>query len=671
MKADFSKFQNCLRIQLIPDKYADERIKRLLAHCKKFGFSNVIFLTNGEDFFLGHVTVEEIKPWVEVIKKAAEVLRDNGIGVSLHHWHNMGHADRGIGLKDGQNFTTMVDFNGKRSISIACPIDENWHAHFSKLLGYMIREIRPDYYWVEDDFRLHNHAPLEWVGCFCEKHMQRFNKLLDTKYTRAEFCEKAFQKGTPTKETKVWLDGSKKTMLDLAALIYKIVKEANSSTEIALMTSTPSAHCVEARDWTELFEIFSGGGDKLNRIHLPGYYERAGKEYMYQFNVISMAIRALSPLDTKILPEMENGPISSFRKTPRFFGFQLEAALPLCLSGMTYNIYDNIGNGPLEEYGFANEMQRLNPYMQAVMDTGVRFSDLKGVVIPLDEKIDYYKKIENNHNDLTANIFNVGGYVSALGLSYRYSKQKEFNGETVFLFDDAVYIFTDDQLRALFANNYVVVDGGAALLLKERGLLDLIGATDAKLYESQTGYQAYEEIIGKKEIFNIKGFRASCRKEAGDFVRITYKSTANVKILSCVRKADGTITWDSFVQGENFLVNPFVINKMLYTQFSELRRRFVLDFVEEKAKVLIDAMEGINPYLYQSGKESVVMLVNGTLDNFEQTEFFIKGIDFDKIVAIHKDGANKEVGFKKLNDKLVIDYPLPYMSTSTFKLIKE
>lgn len=671
MKADFTKFQNCLRIQLIPDKYVEERIQRLLIHCKKFGFTNVIFLTNGEDLFRGHVTVEEIKPWVEAIKKAAKVLRENTIGVSLHHWHNMGHADRGIGLKDGQNFTTMVDFKGKRAISITCPIDENWHAHFSTLLGYLIREIRPDYYWVEDDFRLHNHAPLEWVGCFCEKHMQRLNKALGTKYTRAEFCEKAFQKGAPTKERKVWLDDSRKTMLDLASLIYKTVKEANPDTELALMTSTPAAHCVEARDWTELFEIFSGGEDKFNRIHLPGYTERAGKEYMYGFNTSSMAIRALSPLDTKILPEMENGPISPFRKTARFLGFQLEAAIPLCLSGMTYNIYDNIGNGPIEEYGFAKEMQRLTPYMQAVLDTGARFSDLKGVVVPIDEKIDYYKKIEKDHNDLTANIFNVGGYVSALGLSYRYSKEKTFNGETVFLFGDAVYIFTDDELCALFANNYVVVDGGAALLLQDRGLLDLIGATSAQLYESQTGYQAYEEIVGDKEIFNIQGFRASCRKEAGDFMKITYKNTENMKALSCVRKADGTIAGDAFMQGENFLVNPFVIDRMLYTQFSELRRHFVFGFVEEKAKVLIDTIEGINPYLYQNGKESIVMLVNGTLENFEETEFFIKGVDFNKIIAIDKDGKYKEVKFEKTNSKVVLNYPLSYMSTSTFKLIKE
>lgn len=669
MKSDFSKFQNCLRIQIPPDEYADERIRGLVAHCKKFGFTNVMFLTTAEEWFLGHVTPEEIEPWVKVIKKASALLRKNGIGVSLHHWIGVGHLDRGIGLKPGQNFTTMADFNGKRSASVACPLDEEWQKHFKKLLGYLVREIQPDYYWVEDDFRLHNHAPLEWGGCFCEKHIRKFNAKLGANYTREEFCRKAFLIGEPTEERKAWLDCSKETMLDYAALIFKIVKEANPSTEIALMTSCPQEHCMEARDWNALFEIFSGGGDKLNRVHLPGYFERSGKDYMYDFNAIAMAVRAFSPPETKILPELENGSVNLFRKNARFLGFQLESAIPLCLSGMTYNIYDPVGNGAVEEFGYAQEIKRLTPYMQAAIDTGVCFSQMQGAVIPIDEKIAYKKKIKNDFYDLRTNLFETAAYVSALGLSYRYSKEKTFNGETVFLFGDAAYIFTDEQLRELFKNNCVAADGGAVLQLKERGLLSLIGATDATLYPAESGYQIYEQIADDTEILGIKGFRASCRVAAGDFVKIDYAK--NVKLLSKVYKADGTIVWNGFVRGENFLVNPFVADKKLHTQFSDLRRRFVVDFVEEKTSALLNScFEGVNAYLYKSEKESVVMLVNGTLENFEKTKFFVKGVAFDEIVSVDKDGKEREILFSRTGNTVVAERPLQYMSTVTFRLKK-
>lgn len=672
MKNGFSPFQNSLRIQITPDEYAEQRIQGLVLHCKKFGFTNVIFLTTGEEFFLGHISPEEIKPWVEIVKAAAKRLRENGMSVSLHHWIGIGHLDRGIGLKDGQEFTTMVDFNGKRSLSVACPLDENWQKHFSSLLGYMVKEIQPDYYWVEDDFRLHNHAPLEWGGCFCEKHIARFNKLLNASYTRAEFCEKAFQKGEPTKEREAWLNISKQTMLDYASLIYKIVKSANPSTNIALMTSFPEEHCLEARDWTKLFEIFSGGKEKLNRIHLPGYFERSGKDYMYDFNAVSMAIRAFSPEDTQILPELENGSINPFRKNARYVEFQLESAIPLCLSGMTYNIYDPVANGAVESFGFAQAVQKLTPYMQAVMETGAQYSNLRGVVIPIDETIVYKKKIKNNFYDLRTNLFNTAAYASALGLSYRYSKDKKFKSETVFLFGDAVYIFTDEELKALFENNNVVVDGGAVLLLKERNLLSLIGVNAARLYPAETGYQTYEQIVGDEEIYGIKGFRASCRLAAGDFVKIDYEEKTETKILSRVYNAEKTIAWNAFVKKGNVLINPFVVDKKLYTQFSELRRHFLSKFVEEKTNVILDTQtEGVNPYIYLDEKQSVVMLVNGTLENYDKTEFFIKGVDFNKILSVDKDGVLRETAFAYDGGKIRVERPLPYMSTVTFKFIKE
>ena len=339
---------------------------------------------------------------------------------------------------------------------------------------------------------------------------------------------------------------------------------------------------------------------------------------------------------------------------------------------MTYNIYDPVANGVVEAFGFAQAVQKLTPYMQAVMETGAQYSNLQGVVIPIDEKIVYKKKINNNFYDLRTNLFNTAAYVSAMGISYRYSKGKSFNGETVFLFGDAVYIFTDEELKQLFANNNVVVDGGAVLLLKERNLLSLIGAKDARLYPAETGYQAYEQIAGEEEIYGIKGFRASCRLAAGDFVKIDYNKETENKILSHVYNAAQTIEWNAFVQGKNFLINPFVVDKKLYTQFSELRRHFLSNFVEDKAKVLLNTRtECVNPYVYLNEKEAVVMIVNSTLENYDKTEFFIKGVDFNKIISVDKDGVLRETAFECDGGKVRVERPLPYMSTVTFKLVKE
>ncbi len=662
-------FKQCLRVQITPDEYADERIARLPQYCKQYGLQDVVFFITAEEHLIGHPTMEEVRPWIEMIKKAAALLRQNGIGVSLHHGHTIGHDDRGIGLKAGQNFTTMVDKNGKQSIFVACMTDENWRAYFAEYLGEAIREIKPDVYWVEDDFRLHNHQPLDWGGCFCEKHMQMYNDYLGTQYTREEFCEKAFATGEPTKEREAWLAVSEQTMIDYAAFLRRVIKDANPDTKLALMSSAPTEHCMESRNWEKLFDALCGEDEAYNRVHLPGYFQPNGKEYMFSFNHIPMPIRALSPRDTKILPELENGSLTLFRKDVRFMGFQLEAALPLCLSGMTYNINDSTAVGVVEGYGFQREIPRLAPYLQAVMDIGVQFADMQGVVVPIDEKICYHKHIKKGFLDLRTNLFEASSYLSALGLGYRFSTEKQFCGETVCLFGDAVYIFTDDQLKALFADNAVMVDGGAVLLLQERGLLSLIGAKSATLYAAQSGYQTFEQVEGDEEIFGIRGFRASCRAAAGDFVKIEYDTA--VTCLSRVYDGARNLGWNAFVQCGNCLVNPFVVDRKLYTQFTELRRHFVARFAENTAPVLANSRyEGVHPYVYTGERETVVMLINATLEQFEKTAFFIKGVEFDTVLSVDKDGVTRRVSFAYDGDMLVIDRPLEYMSSLTLCLRK-
>ena len=98
----------------------------------------------------------------------------------------------------------------------------------------------------------------------------------------------------------------------------------------------------------------------------------------------------------------------------------------------------------------------------------------------------------------------------------------------------------------------------------------------------------------------------------------------------------------------------------------------VCDFVEEKAKVVVNTRtEGVNPYVYLGEKETTVMFVNGTLENLDKTEFFVKGVAFNKVLSVDKDGVLREAAFEYDGGKVSVDRPLSYMSTVTLKLIKE
>ena len=150
----------------------------------------------------------------ELLEKAKAKFVAAGVSVSVNNWIEIGHVGRGRKLKEGQNFTLMTDANGVSGDFVVCPLDEEWRKYYAEYVAELVSRLNPDTFWIEDDFRLHNHPPLKGVGCFCDKHIALFNKKLGTTYTREEFVKKAFAKGGLNAERKAWLDGNAETMYD-------------------------------------------------------------------------------------------------------------------------------------------------------------------------------------------------------------------------------------------------------------------------------------------------------------------------------------------------------------------------------------------------------------------------------------------------------------------------
>lgn len=50
------RFLNCLRIQIVPGHFEEQRIKNIVAFCKKYAFDNVMLFINAEEYCVGHMT---------------------------------------------------------------------------------------------------------------------------------------------------------------------------------------------------------------------------------------------------------------------------------------------------------------------------------------------------------------------------------------------------------------------------------------------------------------------------------------------------------------------------------------------------------------------------------------------------------------------------------------
>ena len=578
---DNKKFLHCLRIQIFPDKFADERIANIVECSKKYGFGNVMLFINAEEYNLGHMTVAEAKKYVETMKKAKAALEKEGITVSLNSWMELGHVDRCHTLKEGQNFTVMTDHNGKKASITACPLCENWWGYFSEFYSYLLSELTPDTVWIEDDFRLHNHGELSYGGCFCPLHMAEYSRHMGEEMSREQFTERLFSGDEKVK--KAWLDVNRECMVSLARKIGALVKRVSPSTRVGLMSSSPENHASEGRDWEGIHRGLAAGGEMINRIHLPYTNEVSAKSYFRRFNALSTVVRTLIPDECRVYPEIENAVFSTFAKDAEMLRFQVESA-------------------------------------------------------------------------------------AVLGLSCRYSTEKEFNGEIVALSRGSVNNFTDGELRKLFAENKIILEGGAVFALFERGLSDLIGAEKAELMRPEVDPYSFEGARDGVTVGGIRGRRVSAFKNSGEYVKITYEKEP--KILTDLYTYSGELFGNGIAEGEGFYIIPYVIGSTVpWEQYNELRALPLEDFVGRNAsEAVISGYAGVYPYLYYR-EERLLMVVNSTERSFEAIELELVGIDVTHAEAVdRRSGKRVKVGVTKKEGKTSFDIPLPTLTTALIVL---
>lgn len=661
------EFLNCLRVQIVPGHYEQERIENIADFCVKYGFRNVMLFINAEEYCVGHMTIQEAEPWVQTMKRAKQVFVERGLSVSLNPWIELGHLDRNRPLKPGQNFTTMVDYNGQQSEMVACPFCENWRSYYGEFYTYLLRELEPEVVWVEDDFRLHNHAPLEYGGCFCEEHMRRYNEKLGKNYTREQFVERLFRQGDP-KVRKAWLDVNRAVMVDLAEYLGKLVYDVTGGkTKVGLMSSMHQQHVTEGRDWYGIHKGLAQGGEMIDRLHLPSYQEISSKQYYYNFNLVPYITRAFLPRACKVLPEMENGSFGTYTKEARFLQFQLESAIPLCIEGMTYDIFDFVGNGTVESFGYGQAVKEIESYLNAVLSLSLKYETLEGIICHVDEKTVYHRKNVGSLEEMYPDEHDFYAYLNAVGFTTKISKNKHFRGKTVALSGSGVNNFTEEQLKDLFANNFVILEGGAAIQLMERGLSDLIKAKGYRRYDKECEL-SYEQVADGIEVNGRAGYRATMFFRAGNYVRVEYGE--EVHALSHVYDYRNNCVGCGDVYESNFLLIPYVINTMLLEQFNDLRTTLLRRVVLEKTEQVVSTnYAGLYAYLFTRKRDDVLVLVNSTVSDLEQVCLDIRGVEIQNIYALNrKTGKRRKVAFRKEGDRVILDHTVGAMTTCTLIL---
>ncbi|RAV20399.1 hypothetical protein [Paenibacillus contaminans] len=594
----------------------EERLEDLAGFCKTVGIDDVMFFIH--PLSLRHMTHEETKPWLDAIGRAKRKLEPLGVKTSINPLNSLIHDDAANTLLEGQHFRLMTDLTGKSAKAAVCPLCPEWRGYIKEMYANYAA-LRPYSLWVEDDFRFHNHGPLKWGGCFCEAHLSEFARQAGVPHLdRETFVRGLLAPGDPHAYRRIWLDSCRRTIVELAEEIAEAVHKVSPETRIGLMTSMPSVHAAEGRDWHGIFHAFDGQNAAIIRPHLPAYREITGMQYGWDFQAVSALTAAFIPEGTEAYPEIENVPYTLYAKSRAFQRYQLETSLLLGSRGITLNVLDMVGNGIYPEERADKWLSEEKPFLNAVADLGLSVQALTGVQVLVNEKSSYTLQTTagSSMEELYPRETFWSSFLSAFGVANRFAVALPSQaGAVAALSGQAPRNYSETELRELFAQNTVLLDGEAVHTLCGMGLGSLCGVLQAEW----RNVQAYEQITGDRKYAGIQAGRMRPYLSLGDCLDIQYENGA-VNVLSNIHLPDGDIVCAGMaaVNGSIFIL-PYRGHDAQLGLLSPVRRAVIQEFLLLQRAEPTPLMIGTycphtSIHEYRSGGKQTIAIVNHSLD---------------------------------------------------------
>lgn len=474
----------------------DKRIDELVAFCKKCDVEAVMFYVDLNPYWYYMADTEEHNEYVVTqVEKAADRLRKEGISYQLNYQNLFGSWDGNYDHTNMYGWECYVDERGCKSKGVACMIGEKFRKSAgAKLLTWA--KTKPDVIWIDDDIRLHNHrtyisdlwsgksnVPTEDFGCFCENHINLFNKKYGLDCSREDIVSARLGNSDDNKIKKQWCEFLNETLCDTAKWIYDTVHTASPDTRIAVMTSNPDVHAIEGRNWNDFLGALTGGDRAILRPHFGPYCEGDPRNFVRAHlylghlltNISSQYNRGLDPC-----PEIENTRFTRYSKSVAATDFQLVLSAFEGCPGITLSIFDlegcylddepHYGDMLIRRKALCNKLKamKLNEYSSdglAFISTPDRLCDVN---FEDGELKNYSCHIPRRYWE---------NMIAKLGIPCKHITPENIDQtECIVLEKESVRQLCENEIKLCLSKS-VLADAGAARELQKRGFGEYIGIT--------------------------------------------------------------------------------------------------------------------------------------------------------------------------------------------------
>lgn len=662
-------FTYSLRFCVQPSFFEEEKLFNLINFCKKAKIDDVIMFINPEELYQGHLNRTQTEVWINTIEKFAKEIKKAGMTYSLNPWSTLGPADRGRVLQKELEFSLMTDKNGKISTAIACPLCEKFKKYLADMYSFMATT-KPNIIWIEDDFRLHNHSPLDWGGCFCDLHMEEYSKRLGYQISREKFVEELLKPGEINDCRKIWLDVSRDSLIDLANDLKLAVQSISPNTTIGIMSSIPSVHCAEGRSWEKLIESIEINESTANRPHMPAYSNRVPGEYMFDFNTTTLCTVVNLPEKTKVYPELESFPHTLYSKSKKFTEFQLANSIILDSDGITLNIFDMMGNGVEFESGYEDVLSETKEFLTKANNLGYKISDMEGVKVLFDEKSTYtlLTKVGKKMNELYPTDVWIAGALGAFSIPVSYSTTPSIFNKVIAVSGQYFRNLSEKEIYDMLQNNRIILDGDAIDTLCKLGFNEYLGIDKCEMVPTETNYVTMEQGVDNKNFGFSYNKRMTMQGAVGSFAKIQYKKQPHI-ITKALNSCGDEIISGTVIINENILLIPFgCFSNETYALFFEsrslfnpIRQQIIQKFINLTENIpMIKRAPFVYLYHYKNGENEKIIVVNSSQDCYTDL-----AIDYSskKEWKYIKQNDSNIISINNSNEQLIIKGKLISMET--------
>ncbi len=514
-----------LRIQLRPGPDIQERASALARFCVEHEIEEAVFFVDAETANNGFLSDGETEEWFAALGVAKGAMDGAGVRSSLNPWYTVLHTDRGRHQPEGWAFTPMVSPTGEAAravASLACP---RWREYVARLYG-RLAELGFRVVWIEDDFRYHNHAPLTWGGDFSAAMLGRFAAKIGREVAREELVAAILRPGEPHPWRALWLETWREAQIEAAQVIRDAAVGACPDTLVGLMSSHPTSHSAEGRDWAALFRSMANRGRTVHRPHFAGYQDSARGDLARSSFMLDYQ-KELRPTDLEIevTPELENYPMTPFSKSDTVTWGQMALAQVHGAGAQMLDIFSFEVHHIADEPWVGAFLDRVRPGLDAL---AARFPDSLsssgvGVLWRPDASLHVRTVAGRSMTELHVPLTPAAEILQTLGIAVQARP-----GAVNCLWGQAAWACAEDDLLR-FLGGGLWLDAEAAAILQQRGLGAYLPAVHRHWWQREEMNYSVERPADR-----AAGLEPHIAMSVNSFERV-----------ACLELSDGAAAWST------------------------------------------------------------------------------------------------------------------------------